>query len=82
MQCTIDFDFKCEDLEQINHVQLYLNVLRFSAITSTDGNSLKKRETMSTSAYCLQSNYYQGTQQKPPKYSWIKWFKLPIIFEK
>ena len=61
-------------------VQLYLNVLTLSDITSIDGINLKLKEIMYTSKQRPQSNYHKVTQQKPPESSSTKWFKLLICF--
>ena len=58
MQCAINSSLTLENLEQINHINLYLNTLMLCDIKSIDGKALKKSKIMPTLKHCLQSNYH------------------------
>ena len=62
MQCTITSNFNCKDLEQINHIWLYLKLRTLSDITLINGKKLKLEEIMSTLKHCPQFDYHQVIQ--------------------
>eukprot|EP00957_Ditylum_brightwellii_P207216 15352012-Ditylum_brightwellii.AAC.1 len=64
------------EFPKLNYVIMYLKVTTLADVTTSDGKSIIKRQTNSTTAKLINTKNQWLHQEKPGEESWNQWRKV------